>query len=258
MLSLGLARRGVSTLLRAFLVWIVAGACAAPRPDQVITSDSEPMVIVASCRLPDFMPWYTRFAYHAWIDLRDREGVWQRVEVVGAPEAIFVTEIEAAEAIAAERWERRVHVHASLRGPEAEEVAVRVLHLADSCEDYGQLVFELQESGGFSGVVEAPLGRHYRRWPGPNSNTFIAWVVERTPGLHAELHHNAVGKDFPDGLRVGRTSAGWGGEVETAYLGIGVGLAQGLELHLLGLTAGIDFWPPAIKLPFLPRLGFGY
>ena len=146
--------------------------------------------MVASCRLPDFMPWYTRFASHAWIDLRDADGDWQRVEVVGAP--------------------------------------------------------------------EAPAGRAYRQWPGPNSNTFIAWVIERTPGLSAELDHNAVGKDYPDGFRVGRTSAGWGVEVETALLGAGVGLSQGVELHLLGLTAGIDVWPPAIKLPFLPRLGFGY
>jgi len=233
-----------------------ACACAAPRPADVIVS--EPMVVVASCRLPDFMPWYTRFASHAWIDLRDAEGVWQRVEVVGAPEAIFVSEISDEEALAAERWERRVRVHASLRGADAVQVAERVLHLADSCEDYGQLVFELQESGGFSGKVEAPGGRSYRQWPGPNSNTFIAWVIERTPGLSAELDHNAVGKDYPDGFRLGRTSAGWGVEAETALLGLGVGLSQGIELHLLGLTAGVDFWPPAIKLPILPRLGFGY
>lgn len=262
MLRFGSTRGRVSTLLRVTFLTALATACAAPRPADVIGMDAgpqvEPLVLVASARLPDFMPWYTRFAHHAWIDLRDADGVWRRVEVVGNPEAIFVSEIEQDEAMAGERWDRRVHVLAQLRGARAAEVGEQVLVLADSCRDYGQLVFELQEGGGFSGQVQPPLGRPYRQWPGPNSNTFIAWVVERTPGLHAELHHNAVGKDYPDGWRLGRTSAGWGVEVETAWLGAGVGLSQGVELHLLGLTAGIDAWPPALKLPFLPRLGFGY
>ena len=34
-----------------------------------------------------------------------------------------------------------------------------------------------------------------------------------------------------------------------------MGLREGLELHLLGLTLGVGLWPPALKLPLLPRLG---
>jgi hypothetical protein len=33
------------------------------------------------------------------------------------------------------------------------------------------------------------------------------------------------------------------------------GLADGLELHLLTFTFGLDAWPPAIKTP-LGRVGF--
>jgi len=33
-------------------------------------------------------------------------------------------------------------------------------------------------------------------------------------------------------------------------------LSEGIEINILGLTFGIDFWMPAIKLPFVGRLGF--
>ena len=39
-----------------------------------------------------------------------------------------------------------------------------------------------------------------------------------------------------------------------AWLGAQVGLAEGVELHLLGLTLGVDLWPPQVKLPFLPAI----
>jgi hypothetical protein len=38
-------------------------------------------------------------------------------------------------------------------------------------------------------------------------------------------------------------------------LAVTVSAVEGLELNLLGLTFGLDPWPPAIKLPLLGRLG---
>ncbi|MNY42157.1 hypothetical protein D3C86_1770210 [compost metagenome] len=35
-----------------------------------------------------------------------------------------------------------------------------------------------------------------------------------------------------------------------------MGLAEGIEINLLGMSFGIDFARPAIKLPFVGRLGF--
>ena len=35
-----------------------------------------------------------------------------------------------------------------------------------------------------------------------------------------------------------------------------VGLKEGIELGLLGLSFGIDFYPPAVKLPIIGRVGF--
>ncbi len=39
-------------------------------------------------------------------------------------------------------------------------------------------------------------------------------------------------------------------------LGLTAGLAEGLELNLLGMTFGLDFLRPALKLPFVGRIGF--
>ena len=36
----------------------------------------------------------------------------------------------------------------------------------------------------------------YMIWPGPNSNTFVSWVVRHTDGFNAELSPVAVGKDY--------------------------------------------------------------
>ena len=37
----------------------------------------------------------------------------------------------------------------------------------------------------------------YRAWPGPNSNTFVAAVLEAVPGIRVALPPNAIGKDYP-------------------------------------------------------------
>jgi hypothetical protein len=170
--------------------------------------------------------------------LRDDQGAWTRVEILGFPMAVHVEGITETEAFAARRFGRDVHLIQTVTGPEAEAMVERVLELADACEDYGRLVLEWNGEGGYAGRVIAPTGRAYRNRPGPNSNTFVAWLIERTPGLHAELHHNAVGKDYPEGFRLGMSSAGYGVEAELPWIGLGLGLSQGL------------------KLPFLPRLGF--
>ena len=41
------------------------------------------------------------------------------------------------------------------------------------------------------------------------------------------------------------------------YAGIGIGRIEGLELHILGQTLGVDVLRPAVKLPGLGRVGFG-
>jgi hypothetical protein len=95
----------------------------------------------------------------------------------------------------------------------------------------------------------------YVLWPGPNSNGYARWVLEQA-GVGADLHPMMVGKDWhgPLGFGVGLTPTRTGIHLDLLTLGAAIGLKDGIELHLLGFTFGIDLWPPAIKTP-LGRLG---
>ncbi len=97
----------------------------------------------------------------------------------------------------------------------------------------------------------------YRAWPGPNSNTFVAAVMDAVPEMRASLPPTAIGKDFPyDGRWIGRTPSGTGLRLNLGgYLGVTIGWIEGIELNLLGFVAGLDLRRPAVKLPALGRLG---
>jgi hypothetical protein len=100
----------------------------------------------------------------------------------------------------------------------------------------------------------------YRAWPGPNSNTFVTAVLASVPELRATLPPTAIGKDFPyDGDMFGLTPSRTGVRFTfDGYLGLTVGWVEGIELNFLGAVFGVDLRRPAIKLPGLGRLGFGY
>jgi hypothetical protein len=99
----------------------------------------------------------------------------------------------------------------------------------------------------------------YRAWPGPNSNTFVAAIIDAVPEMHAVLPPTAIGKDFPyDGEWFGRTPSGTGLRATLGgYLGITVGWLEGFELNVLGAVLGIDIRRPAIKIPGIGRIGMG-
>jgi hypothetical protein len=97
---------------------------------------------------------------------------------------------------------------------------------------------------------------HYLAWPGPNSNTF-ADVMMRRCGLHASLPATSIGKDYRGIFGASWTSEGTGFQIETPLLGVRIGFLEGIEIHVLAIALGIDFWPPALIVPIGPgRLGF--
>ena len=97
----------------------------------------------------------------------------------------------------------------------------------------------------------------YRLWPGPNSNSFIAHLIRHTPGISLELPPHAIGKDWiDDGKFFARSMSGTGYQMSFyGLLGATIGLAEGIEINLLGLCFGIDIARPALKLPFIGRIG---
>ena len=97
----------------------------------------------------------------------------------------------------------------------------------------------------------------YRPWPGPNSNTFVAAVLDAVPEARATLPPTAIGKDFPYDGRWLRWNADGSSLRLTlgGYAGLTLGLVEGIEVNILGAVAGLDLLRPAIKLPGLGRIG---
>lgn len=106
-------------------------------------------------------------------------------------------------------------------------------------------------------VASYPFKDVYRTWPGPNSNTFLAHVAREVPELSLDIPASAVGKDYrPWYQPVGYAPSGTG--IQISILGlVGATLAreEGVEFNLLGLSFGIDFLRPALRLPAIGRLG---
>ena len=79
-----------------------------------------------------------------------------------------------------------------------------------------------------------------RVWPGPNSNTFTAWILRGVPELKADLPPTAIGKDYTgDTLDRHRSERERASRCRcsgcSALTASGV---EGLELNLLGLPSG--------------------
>jgi len=106
-------------------------------------------------------------------------------------------------------------------------------------------------------VARYPYPHEYHAWPGPNSNTFTAFIAREVPELGLNLPSNAIGKDFlPDGAVFAPAPSGSGFQISLYGLaGVLVGVDEGLELNILGLNIGVDAAVPALKLPAIGRLG---
>ena len=99
---------------------------------------------------------------------------------------------------------------------------------------------------------------NYRIWPGPNSNSFVAHVLNSVPELGVTLPSNAVGRDYLSGNRLYQIDPDWRNLIVTweGLAGFAIGVRNGFEIHFMGLVAGVDILNPAIKLPGFGRMEF--
>lgn len=111
------------------------------------------------------------------------------------------------------------------------------------------------------GRIEAAVKEYrypgrYHVWPGPNSNTFTAYLLRRVPELRVDMPPTAIGKDYLGWRSVGRTPSGTGGQASLfGVVGLAAGLEEGLEVNVLGLTFGVDPKSLSLKLPIVGRIG---
>lgn len=109
----------------------------------------------------------------------------------------------------------------------------------------------------YDAINSYPYPNFYRAYPGPNSNTFISHIMRRVSGFNIALPSNAIGKDWIGKARFFAVSESRSG-VQFSFYGmfaIMLGLVEGIEINIIGLSFGIDFLHPAVKLPIIGRVG---
>lgn len=104
-------------------------------------------------------------------------------------------------------------------------------------------------------VLDYPYQREYAMWPGPNSNTFTAWVSRAIAELELDLPPTAIGKDYLGHSVIALAPSGRGVQLSIyGLLGVLASQVEGVEINLLGLSFGVDPDPFAIKLPMVGRI----
>ena len=191
-------------------------------------------MVIKTRRITPEWGFFVGRCHHTLIEVKEGGRGWTRISIEGDTTGVVFRPLEDSEAYALQFEGRDVEVLNVIEGAEARRIAREIRAYAARYRD-------------------ASL---YGPWPGPNSNTFVDRLARAVPGLRLEQHHNAMCKDFSWFSEFGPTTTGTGLELETPIAGVQVGLREGLELHLLALTFGVGFYPFAIKLPFLPRIGW--
>jgi len=176
--------------------------------------------------------WRGAFAVHTWLAAKpaDANG-YTRYEVIGwyARSGRSSVSVSNGRAPDAEWYGAAPELIRELRGPEAEGVIAKL----------------------DGAVASYPYAMRYSAWPGPNSNTFIAHLGREIPELRLAMPATAVGKDYlPLSQAFSPAPSNTGYQLSLyGLLGVLAGVEEGIELNVLGLVVGLDFKPPAVKLP---------
>jgi hypothetical protein len=200
-------------------------------PDPATTPEA--VVQVYSARAVSWRGW---FGVHTWIAVKPSNASEFTVhEVVGWRLKRAGTTLVASHRPADGRWYgARPELLGDIRGPGVDAIIARIE----------------------TAVAEYPYPGRYHVWPGPNSNTFTAFVLRKVPELRADLPPTAIGKDYLGWRSVNRTPSGTGAQASLfGVVGVAAGLEEGLEINLLGLNFGVDPKSISLKLPIVGRLG---
>jgi len=100
-----------------------------------------------------------------------------------------------------------------------------------------------------------PYAGKYTVWPGPNSNTFVAWITRACPELRAELPPTAIGRDYLHRAVFGTAPSGRGFQVSLfGLIALTASPVEGLELNLFTMTFGFNPFTSTLKIPVFGRV----
>ena len=98
-----------------------------------------------------------------------------------------------------------------------------------------------------------PWAHAYHAWPGPNSNTFTAWIARAVPELEVDFPATAIGKDYSESIFAAAPSGSGGQFTLGGVFALTASGVEGLEVNLLGLSFGLG--KSGLKLPIVGRIG---
>jgi uncharacterized protein DUF3750 len=201
-------------------------------PDPATTPDAVLQVYAARA-----VGWRGVLAVHTWISVkRSGAAAYMRYEVMGWGVDRGAPAVRVNRSGPDNDWfGARPDLLLDLRGPGVDELIGRVE----------------------AAIAAYPYPSSYRTWPGPNSNTFMAFLGRSVPEMRLALPATAIGKDFlAGGALAGASPSGTGVQLSLLGLaGLMVGLEEGVEVNVLGLSFGLDVKRPALKLPGVGRVG---
>ena len=182
--------------------------------------------------------WRGYFGVHPWISVKPKGAEQYTVyQVLGWNVRRGLSAVSIKKDIPDRIWyDKKPNLIFELRGEKAEQAIPKI---AKAVESYS-------------------FSKQYSVYPGPNSNTFVAHVIRNVPEITVELPPTAIGKDRLNNNDFFAWSESGTGVQASLYglLGVTLGAAEGIEVNLIGMNFGIDFLRPALKLPFVGRVGF--
>ena len=226
------------------VILALAGACTSTRdwrsassepaglaPDPV--AEREALVQVYAARAFGWRGW---FGVHTWVAVKPANaGAYKVYEVIGWRLRSGRSAVTVSERHPDARWFGSLpELIAEKRGAGVDAIIERIDQAA----------------------AAYPYAGRYSAWPGPNSNTFTAWVLRAAPELRADLPPTAIGKDYLGEGMVSSAPSGSGHQFSLlGLLGIAASGVEGVEVNVLGLTFGINPFDPSLKLPLVGRIG---
>jgi hypothetical protein len=196
----------------------------APKPEEI----NEAVIQVYAARA---FSWRGVIASHCWISVKQENAADYTVyQVVGWRQFYNLPVLEIKKDLPDRSWfDQTPKIIFDIRGQKAQDLIAKIDEAAQS--------YSYKDN--------------YTIWPGPNSNTFIAYIARQVPDFGLALPANAIGKDYISNKQFFAVAPSNSGYQFSLFglLGITIAKKEGIEVNFLGLVYGIKFVPFQIILP---------
>lgn len=178
--------------------------------------------------------WRGAFAVHSWIAVKAANAEQYTVyQVVGWRLYYDHSALAIENDIPDRNWyDQKPQIILDIRGDKAEKLIPKIDKAAQAY----------------------PYANTYTLWPGPNSNTFPAYIARAVPELGLAMPADALGKDFLSEstfFAPAPSDTGYQFSLFGAF-GLLIAKKEGVEINLLGVVYGFKFKPFSLLIP-----GFG-